>query len=504
MDFLDPQKERAHRIRLFFGYGLIAIAIGMTTLILLYQASGYGLNRSGQVIQNGLVFISSHPSGAKITFGGKDSSARTDTKQQLEAGQYKTVLERDGYHSWQRIVTVEGGSVQHFDYPFLVPNTLNTSPIKSYGAPPTLATESPDRHWLLVSTHGAPLTFEVYDLSNPKNVTANATNITLPESVVDDAKAPDQTWSVVEWSNDNRHVLVNHGWTANGQPASEYILLDRQDVAASINLTKSLTLDSAISVQLVNKKYDKYYLYNQASHVLTSTTLSHPELVTPVLEGVLAFKSYGDDTILYTTDKDAPDGKVITMLKDGNDRYKIREQSTGGPYLVEIAQYGGDWYIVCGSSADNKVYVYQNPQQVLRASAAALLVPVQILKVTAPNYVAFSSNTEHIMVENGRSFADYDAETDKGYTFTARYPLDQADGHASWMDSSHLAYVSQGKLVMFDYDNINDETLVPAEPGYQAFFDRNYNTLYTIAPTEKADGGASSLTATSMLTPADQ
>jgi hypothetical protein len=61
MDYLDPSKERAQTIRLIIGYILIGVAILIATLILLYQAYGFGINKEGQVIQSGLVFMSSQP-----------------------------------------------------------------------------------------------------------------------------------------------------------------------------------------------------------------------------------------------------------------------------------------------------------------------------------------------------------------------------------------------------------------------------------------------------------
>ncbi len=42
MDYLDPKKQFRHHIILFTGYILIAIAIVIASLILLYQAYGFG------------------------------------------------------------------------------------------------------------------------------------------------------------------------------------------------------------------------------------------------------------------------------------------------------------------------------------------------------------------------------------------------------------------------------------------------------------------------------
>ncbi len=62
MDFLDPRKKRAYKIRLYIGYFLMAVALSIGTLILLFEAYGYDVNhKTGEVIQNGLVFVDSRP-----------------------------------------------------------------------------------------------------------------------------------------------------------------------------------------------------------------------------------------------------------------------------------------------------------------------------------------------------------------------------------------------------------------------------------------------------------
>jgi len=66
MDYLDPKKRFRHHVMLYVGYVLIGIAILIGTLVLLYQAYGFGLGKNGTVIQNGLFFFSSQPSPADI------------------------------------------------------------------------------------------------------------------------------------------------------------------------------------------------------------------------------------------------------------------------------------------------------------------------------------------------------------------------------------------------------------------------------------------------------
>lgn len=501
MDYLDPKKERAQTIRLIIGYVLIGIAILIGTLILLYQAYGFGLDKDGEVIQNGLVFISSQPTDAQIFLNGSLYRDTTNAKLQLPEGQYKAEVRREGYTEWDRVITVSGGSVQHFSYPKLFPTQLKTANLKSYPAAPGLATQSPDRRWLVVQQSASPLSYDIYDLADPKKINENVLPVALPASLLTGAGSGAHNMTLTEWSTDNRHVMLIHTYSINGVAGKEYIMFDRQQPDESVNLTQTLSLPATAELQLHDKKFNQYYVYDTEAKTVGRTSLAAAGAVEPLLESVVAYKPYGRNMLLYVTTQGAPQGKVLSMLSDNGQVYRIREHGATGPFLIDLAEYNNSWYVVVGASGDNKVYVYKNPQRVRKVSSKSVLVPVQIMRMNAPNKLQFSSNTQFVMIQNGTNFVDYDAETDKGYRFTSKYPIDPPAATATWMDGQRLIYVSGGKVALFDYDNINGQTLVPASPLYLPFFDRDYENLYTLAP---GANGAMVLTSTSMLTPADQ
>ena len=95
MDFLDPRKRRAHNIRLMIGYGLVAIAIGLTSVILVYGAYGYGINtKTGELIQNGLLFVDSKPADAGIYLNGQQNQSPTGARLTLPAGSYELTVKK--------------------------------------------------------------------------------------------------------------------------------------------------------------------------------------------------------------------------------------------------------------------------------------------------------------------------------------------------------------------------------------------------------------------------
>jgi hypothetical protein len=479
MDFLDPQKQRAHTIRILVGYVLIGIALILTTIILLYHAYGFGVDRNGNVVQNGLVFVSSTPNPADIYIDGKQYKEDTNARMLLNSGQYTVDVKREGYRDWRRAITVEGGSVERFDYPFLFPTKLQTSAVKSYAKQPQMATASLDRKWLLTHVPDTADTFEVFDLSKPDEVAKTAKQVVVPSSAftATQAGAP-QSWELVQWSTDNKHVVLKHLFQKDGKMTHEFVLLNRDQPSESINLTNTWGVNPN-NIELRDQKHDQYYLYDHAAATVTTASLEEPT-PKPYLTNVLSFKSYADDTMLYATTQD--EKTVAIKLRQGDNTQTIRTFAAGSQYQVNLTKYDGAWYVAAGSTADGRVFIYKNPVQQLRDEKVA--VPVRILKVPGVNYVAFSANTRFVMAENGSKFAVYDAENDKGYTYDSKTSLDAPQTHATWMDGHRIIMTSAGKTVLFDFDGSNKQTLLPTSAKFLPFFDRDYEYLYTLSGAE--------------------
>ncbi len=498
MDFLDPARQARHRVILWIGYVLIAAGIVIATLVLLYQAYGFGIGKNGTVIQSGLVFLSSQPDPANIYLNGKLNNSQTNARVSLPAGIYHVQLTRDGYRNWQRTIEVEGGDVQHFDYPFLIPKKLTSKKIQSYAASPPLATQSPDRRWLLIQKPGSMIDFNLYDLKNPDKP---AESLRLPDNLLSKAATPGENWQLEEWADDNKHVVLQHNYDGK----SEFILIDRTDLAKSQNIDKVLSANPT-KLTLLNKKYDQYYLYDAKTLALQKATLTAPAAVT-VLEHVLAYQSYASDTLLYATDSGAPAGKVLVRLKIGDRVYPERTFPAGGTYLLDLTKYSGTLYVAAGASNLDRTYIYKDPVGQLKKLPDHALVPTQVLHVPQPSFVSFSNSAQFIMAENGNQFGVYDIENKKGYSYVTQQPIDAPQQHAAWMDGNRLTYVTGGQLIMFDYDDTNQQIMIPASPAYLPAFAPNFKFVYTLASAPAAastPAGQVNLNQTPLLTSADQ
>jgi len=491
MDYLDHNKELRQRVLLFVGYVLVGFAVVIAAIILLYQSYGFGVNDKGDVIQNGLTFFSSHPNPADIYVNGQLKNSKTNTRLVLPSGLYDVKLTRTGYHDWQRAIEVNGGDVQHFDYPFLFPKTLSTSKIQSFAAAPNLITQSPDHRWVLIQAGPNLQEFSMYDLKSPEKP---PTTLSLPANILTKASTT-ESWLIEEWADDNRHVVLQHNFDGK----VEFILLDRETITQSINLNVVLNV-SPSKLTLNDKKYDKYYIYDAPSHNLQKTTLQNTSLLA-VQQHVLAYKTYSDDMVLYVTDLGSQTGKVSAKLMVGDKTYNIRSLSLSPNYSVDLTKYDGVMYVVVGAANDNRAYVYKDPVGQIESQPKQPLGTTQVLRVPQLNFVSFSPTAQYIMAENGNRFGVYDIENKSGYNYTTKDQIDSPQVHASWMDGNRLVYVSGGKLNVFDYDYTNLQVLMPASSSFLPAFSPDYKYVYALTSTPSS---AVDFDQTSLRTPADR
>lgn len=473
MDFLDPKKRRSHAIRLWIGYVLIGVAILLATIVLLYQAYGFRITRQGEIIQNGLVFISSQPSDAAIFTNGERLGPTTNARLSLAAGKYIFELKREGYRDWKRGITVEGGSVQRFLYPFLFPVDLRTASVKTFESP-GLSTQSPDRRWWLVQTN--PDNFEMYDLREEMPV---ATELTMPGTIY----APDTTtvgWEMVEWGDGSRRVVLKRFFEpANGgERRSELILFDRERPAESRNLSTLLGFNPD-SFSLRDGAYDQYYAFDRERGTIFTATLSNPT-PEPYLRNVLDFKDDDRDTVLYATNDGAPEGKTVIRLHQGDRSYNLREIPRGQTPILNLSRHSGDWIVAAGTREEGRVSVYRNPLSAIRDGRVA--GPVHVLKVSDPEQISFSANARFLVIKNNADFAVYDAEIERGYAYQIDLKDNATTSKVTWMDGHRITVAAADELLVFDFDGTNQHTLLPVKPTHAPAFNPAFNAFYAISP----------------------
>ena len=475
MDFLDPRKRRTHTIRLAIGYFLTAIAIGLTSVILVYGAYGYGINtKTGDIIQNGLLFVDSKPGGAEIYLNGQKNQSATSARLTLPAGDYDLLIKKTGYRDWSRKFSLNEHSIARYTYPFLLPVNPLSENLKIYSTAPQLITESPDKRWLLVQVPTPDSKNVVFDIYDTTKLDQPAVALSLPATLLS-GNGEGDSFKAVEWASDNNHLLMAH----NYQGGSEFIVLSRVDPITSFNVNRIFNLSPA-QVALRDKKVDQLYLYQQEGGLLQLGDAAKATL-SPLLTHVLAFKPHGSDLLTYVTDQNVAAGLVMARVWENGKTYPLYTFAAGNKYLVDAAQFQGHWYYVAGSDTADRINIYRDPLDGFKDPATAKAIPLIALPDPGVASLAFSDNGRFIGVQAGQKFGIYDIETKTRYQYSLSSPL---SGEMHWMDGHRLIGLSGGSILAMDADSYNQQILTPALSGNAIFFDKNYNQMLAIAPVD--------------------
>ncbi len=474
MDFLDPKKKKAYTTRLYVGYVLMAVLIGFGAVVLLYAAFGYGVDKSGQVVQNGLVFLASSPADAEVKVEGVGTDYKNvvvaPERLILNQGNYKFEFLKQGYRTWSRELEVKGGQIRRLDYPFLFPEKLKSDLVASYEKLPRLFSSSPDRTKLLVGRQDSITTFDLYDLSNQDN---SKRTIRVPADALPGA-GNNTKLTVVEWSSDNRHLLVEY---SDNDKQKQFTIIDSTELSTSFNLNL-LYKKQLNSARLRDKKPDRFYL-GVADQILAGTDDSSQTI--RILSDVEQFSPYRDDQLLYIEQPNKTNPKTVRvrLWRQGDQNYIVKTMPVSASYLLDMAEFKNDIYLVAGASGLDETSVLVNPLNNLRNQRDASFT-TRTLRLQDPSFVSFSTNARFIALQSAGSFVVYDAEVDQQYKFSLNSSYKNVDKYR-WMDGYRLTINNKGKFAVFDFDGSNQVELLNGLSPLGPVFDERFEGLLSIS-----------------------
>ena len=95
---MDKEKQRRMQsVRLIITEAVMTVVAVAMVIVLTFVAMGYKFNQDGGLSQNGLLQISTVPTGATVAIDGETLFARTDTSRSLSDGAHTVELSRAGY-----------------------------------------------------------------------------------------------------------------------------------------------------------------------------------------------------------------------------------------------------------------------------------------------------------------------------------------------------------------------------------------------------------------------
>lgn len=481
VDFLDPKRKKAHHNRILIGYLLMAVAVAMATWLLLNSSFGYWVDpKTGDVIQNGTVFLDSRPSGSTVLLDGVPQNSKTASRLTLPGSRtYNVRLEQDGYRPWSRTFSLDGRSIERLVYPLLIPIKLTASEVQLYAASPGLTSQSHDYRRLLVQQPGQTYTFDLYDLNNPANAPAV---ITIPQTILSEPTKA-STLAVVEWAGDNHHVLFNRSYDGN----HEYIMFDTEIPANSLNINSGLGVTPS-TISLRDKKYDQLYIYEANGGVLRSADTKSKTISGPILNDVISYDSFGPELILYSTRTAAQPGKTNFRIRE-NDKssYLLKSIPDASLYQLAINEFDGTLYCVIGGDTSDGEFIFRNPLPALKGQTITPLLVSSVLRLKAPQFVSFSDNGAFISAQSGKDIVVFDIEGDRQFKLSLKHPVLNSD-NIKWMDGYRFSFIDSGTSYVIDFDGSNEQKLMPASIASGPYFSPDFKAVFSFAPSVSVPG----------------
>lgn len=462
MHRVDPKKRRAALLR-YAAYALTLILTTVTTVVLLYVALGYRLDReSGHVVRSGLLLVDNTPEAAAISINNELKDNASPGRFVISAGSYDLKLTREGYRDWSKRVQIAASGVREVKYPMLIPNKLESLALGTLGHP-YLVSQSQDRKLALLHAANQP-TLTLLTLDPEK-----FEPVSLPLSgAVRRENGNPGTFRVIEWALNNKHVLLEQTLPSG---LTQLLSMDVTKPAEAINVSSLYGQDAPSDIHYVGGNTG--LVYGIKDGTLRRYRLSEKE-TSPLLENVRSYQPYADDTVLF--DRQARSGNSeIGIWKD--EAVRVVQTTAGGqaPALLKYASFDDHQYFIVAVPGGDRVIIYRDP---LKNSARVKQTPFISLTFANPQKIDFSASSQFLLAQNGKNFVVYDFDDLKQYKGALPFGLAPGSG-LSWFSSHHLqAMKADTSVVMMDYDGTNQQELTGTSAGSRLLFSNNYQYLY--------------------------
>ena len=435
---MNPDYLKKQNIKVIVSEAFMVVAVIITVIVLALLVSGYWLNSNFEIERNGMLQISSVPTGASVEIDDQASSwlERTNSSKILASGSHTVKLTKEGYDSWSKEVNIAEGLLYRLHYPRLflqkrqLESIIDTSKYTS-------ASISSDHNAVLLINNTSEWTYLNLDTDNPTPRKINVSELFSSVSLADDAKVGLFTGEILDldWDYDASHVLIK---TRSGE-STEWVLLDINNVTKSINLTKEFGADFSRIEILDNNSNSLIAIQN---HNLHKIDVSGRSLSAVLVEGVVDFDHYNNEIVFSaqqhsTESSEDTRGYYVGYLKLGDREATVLEK-TSAPVQVAIGKFYDSKYIAVLDN--NIVTVHQNDNYEDAISNYELSF--------SPEDIEVGHNGEYLMLIKDLTIATLDFEANSVRQW-------EIEDHFGRLDNDMLYTVSNGDLIVYDFDGLN-------------------------------------------------
>ena len=440
---MDPDQFRKQNFKVIISEVFMVVAVIITVIVLALLVSGYWLNSNFEIERNGMLQISSIPTGASVEIDGQASSwlERTNSSKILTSDTHSVKLTKDGYDSWSKDITIAEGLLYRLHYPRLFLNNRQLESIVDTSKY-TSASVSSDHNAILLINDTSEWAYLNLDTDSPSLRKIDLSNLFSSISLPDGAEVGLFTDEIIDidWDYDASHVLIE----SQNSDAKEWVLLDINNVTKSINLTKEFGADFSHVEILDNNSNNLLAIQN---HNLHKIDVPGRSLSAVLVKNIVDSDHYNNEVVFsaeHTTVEEGSENSsyYIGYFKLGDRDIEFLE-NLDAPAKVAIGKFYDSKYIAVLNN--NKIAVHQKDSYKENVSNYTLSF--------VPDTIEVGHNGEFLFLTKETTIATLDFESN----LVSEWSIESQ--HFGWLDNDMLYAIADGHLIVYDFDGLNRRTI---------------------------------------------
>ena len=434
---LDNTKRQS--IKVVVSEAIMVVSVIITVVVLALLVSGYWLNSNFEVERNGMLQISSSPTGATVTIDGVASSwmERTNSSKILSSGEHDVLLSKEGYDTWTKTINITEGLLYRLHYPRLFLQERDKESvvdISNY----TSATISPDRNTLLLMNETTKWATIQLDVDAPSLKPLDISQAFSSTSLAENTDKGLFTGQILDmnWDYDSAHVLIK---STNGDQV-EWVLLDVRDVSKSINLSKEFG-NSFSRVEIIDNNASTLLAIQKGD--LHKIDVPGRSLSAVIVDDIIDFDHFNNEVVysasLPTESETASeeDKYYIGHFRIGDNKPE-RLETTPLPAKVAIGRFYDEKFIATVQNESVALHNLDDYQEDVKTYSLSF----------TPERVHVGHKGDYVLFNRDQTIATLDLEIATMREWTI-------EPHFGWLDNDMLYAVQDGDLIVYDFDGLN-------------------------------------------------
>lgn len=438
---MDREKKRRRQsYRVIASEIIMTLAVIVTVISLAFVVSGYWVNSDFKVERQGLLQISSVPTGAEVIIDDKAAwLQRTNTSKVLSSGKHTIKLKKDGYDSWSKTVEISEGLLYRIHYPRLFLLKREKEKILDISGI-TLASVSPNREMAIMINNTTEWKLINLDREKAEINKINISEYFSSASVAEGASVGLFGGEIIsiDWAKDNSHVLFK---VKNGEEI-EWALIDVKNLKNSTNLTKEFGATFTDVRILDNSANSLLVVQNNNLHKID---VSGKAISAIIVDNVVSFDHF-ENEIAYIAKLDSEFEVGITKIGDS----KLEKLETiTDPAKILISKFYDDKYLTIIQNDNVNLFKEDDFSRIQEFRLSFV-----------PEKMKVGHNGEFIIMFNGANIATLDMES----TNIIEWSL--GGERYGWLDDDMIYAVNGGELTVYDFDGLNHRVLASNVSGH--------------------------------------